>query len=78
METMEQYQQIGREIWNDLRLATYPVAIKYIKDESEIPEDFVQPSKVGESWALCQAITGQALAVDGGNTASLNLPGMKF
>jgi meso-butanediol dehydrogenase/(S,S)-butanediol dehydrogenase/diacetyl reductase len=23
-------------------------------------------------------ITGQALAVDGGNTASLNLPGMKF
>jgi meso-butanediol dehydrogenase/(S,S)-butanediol dehydrogenase/diacetyl reductase len=23
-------------------------------------------------------ITGQALSVDGGNTASLNLPGMKF
>ena len=23
-------------------------------------------------------ITGQAIAVDGGNTASLNLPGMKF
>ncbi|WVM93809.1 SDR family oxidoreductase [Halopseudomonas pachastrellae] len=23
-------------------------------------------------------VTGQALAVDGGNTASLNLPGMKF
>jgi meso-butanediol dehydrogenase/(S,S)-butanediol dehydrogenase/diacetyl reductase len=23
-------------------------------------------------------ITGQALAVDGGNTASLNLPGMKY
>ena len=57
METIEQYQQIGREIWNDLRLATYPVAIKYIKDESEIPNDFVQPSKVGESWTLCQAIT---------------------
>jgi NAD(P)-dependent dehydrogenase (short-subunit alcohol dehydrogenase family) len=23
-------------------------------------------------------VTGQALAVDGGNTASLNLPGMKY
>jgi len=23
-------------------------------------------------------VTGQALAVDGGNTASLNMPGMKF
>ncbi len=57
METIEQYQQIGREILNDLRLATHPVAIKYIKDESEIPEDFIQPSKVGESWSLCQAFT---------------------
>ncbi len=57
MKTIEQYQQTGREIWNDLRLSTYPVAIQYIRDESEIPEDFVQPSKVGESWALCQAIT---------------------
>ena len=57
METIEQYQQTGREIWNELRLATYPVAVKYIKDESEIPEDFIQPSKVGESWSLCQAFT---------------------
>jgi len=57
MQTMEQYQQTGREIWNDLRLSTYPVAIKYIRDESEIPENFIQPSKIGESWALCQAIT---------------------
>ena len=57
MKTIEQYQQTGREIWNDLRLSTHPVAIKYIRDESEIPENFIQPSKIGESWALCQAIT---------------------
>ena len=57
METTEQYQQTGQDIWNDLRMATYPVAIKFIRDESEIPDDFVQPSKIGESWALCQAFT---------------------
>jgi uncharacterized protein (DUF169 family) len=57
MQTVEQYQETGREIWNDLRLATYPVAVKYIKDVSEIPDDFIRPSEVGESWALCQAIT---------------------
>ncbi|MBC2717435.1 MAG: hypothetical protein HF978_19180 [Desulfobacteraceae bacterium] len=37
MESVEKYQQTGKEIWNDLRLSTHPVAVKYIKDESEIP-----------------------------------------
>ncbi len=57
MKSIESYQEAGREIWNDLRLATHPVTITYIKDESEIPDDFIRPSKTGESWALCQAIT---------------------
>ncbi len=57
MESIENYQETGKEIWNDLRLSTYPVAIKYIRDESEIPEGFIRPSKIGESWSLCQAIT---------------------
>jgi len=57
MKTIEAYQKTGKEIWNDLRLATHPVAIKYIKDESEIPDDFIRPSKIGESWSLCQAFT---------------------
>lgn len=57
MESIESYQQTGKEIWNDLRLSTHPVAVKYIKDESEIPEGFIRPSRIGESWSLCQAFT---------------------
>ncbi len=57
MKSIEDYQQTGKEIWNDLRLSTNPVAIKYIKDESEIPDHFLRPSKNGESWSLCQAFT---------------------
>jgi uncharacterized protein (DUF169 family) len=57
MESIEKYQQTGKDIWNALRLPTHPVAIKYIKDETEIPENFIRPSKIGESWSLCQAIT---------------------
>ncbi len=42
METIEQYQETGRDIWNDMRLAAYPVAIKsflpgwvYLKEKME-------------------------------------------
>lgn len=42
-----------------------------------------EPSEIAAAVAFLASsdasfITGQALAVDGGNTASLNLPGMKF
>lgn len=57
MKTAEDYQQTSKEIWNALRLSTIPVAVKFIKDESEIPEDFIRPTKVGETWSLCQAFT---------------------
>ena len=56
-KTVEDYQQTGKELWNDLRLSTLPVAVKYIKDVSEIPEGFIRPSKIGETWSLCQAFT---------------------
>ena len=41
------------------------------------PEEIARPSCF---WPATKPafVTGQALAVDGGNTASLNLPGMKF
>lgn len=57
MTTIEAYQESGRLIWNSLRLTTYPVGIKYIKKESEIPSGFERPSDSGNSWSLCQAIS---------------------
>jgi uncharacterized protein (DUF169 family) len=35
-----------------------PIAIKYIKDVSEIPDKkIMRPSALGEEWSLCQAFT---------------------
>ena len=54
---LSSYHQAGRDISDRLRLATQPVAIRYMKDLSEIPEGFVRPSQKGEKWSLCQAFT---------------------
>jgi len=34
---IENYQRVGRDYYDKLRLLTFVLAIKYIKDESEIP-----------------------------------------
>lgn len=57
METLEDYKQAGQELYHKLHLSTYPIAIKYIKDVSDIPEGVSRPSLVGEKWSLCQAFT---------------------
>lgn len=46
--------------------------LEIFEDAGHMPQ-YECPEKFNES----SYITGQALAVDGGNTASLNLPGMK-
>ncbi len=57
METVQDYRETGEKIWNALRLNTVPVAVKYIKDESEIPEGYIRPAQIGEAWTMCQAFT---------------------
>ena len=53
METMNTY---GSDLLNMLVLRTYPIAIKMLKDESEIPKGAVRPKKdLGEHYAACQA-----------------------
>jgi uncharacterized protein (DUF169 family) len=53
----EEYREIGKEFYNKLRLLTFPVAIKFIKDYGEIPEKAQRPSKMGQNITLCQAFT---------------------
>ncbi|TFF86630.1 MAG: hypothetical protein EU551_01080 [Promethearchaeota archaeon] len=54
---IKDYKENGREIYNKLRLLTYPVAIKFIKNLSEIPEKVQRPSEMGQKLSLCQAFT---------------------
>jgi uncharacterized protein (DUF169 family) len=53
VETMNKY---GSDLLNMLVLRTYPIAIKMLKDESEIPQGAVRPKKdLGEHYSACQA-----------------------
>jgi len=68
MKTIEEYRVSAQEIYSKLHLATYPVAIKYIKSSDEIPEKAMRPSAAGKKLALCQAFT---LARRWGTTVAL-------
>jgi uncharacterized protein (DUF169 family) len=54
---LKTFQEMGSDLYHRLHLPTYPVAVKYIKSEDEIPENAVRPSAGGQQWSLCQAIT---------------------
>ncbi|MBD3253508.1 MAG: hypothetical protein GF383_00365 [Candidatus Lokiarchaeota archaeon] len=51
---IEDYQKAGQEIYDKLHLATYPVAIKYFKDEKEIPKNVTKPYVTGKKMSICQ------------------------
>ena len=57
--SLEDYRKSGQEFYDKLRLLTFPVAIKYIKDESEITDEIgiIRPSKIHQRITLCQAYT---------------------
>ncbi|MCP4761213.1 MAG: DUF169 domain-containing protein, partial [archaeon] len=57
--SIEDYRKIGQEFYDKLRFLTFPVALKYIKDESEIPDvvGIFRPSKVHQKITLCQSYT---------------------
>ncbi len=66
IETMNGY---GSDLLNMLVLRTYPIAIKMLKSEQEIPQGAVRPKKdLGEHYSACQAFgivrrRGTALAM---------------
>ncbi len=57
MATIEEYQKAGQELFDKLHLATYPVAIKYIKNLKEIPEGAIRPIDKGMKMSIYQAFT---------------------
>jgi len=54
-KNLEEYQKAGQEIYDKLHFQTYPIGIKYIKDEKEIPPGAIQPSKRDKRMSICQA-----------------------
>jgi uncharacterized protein (DUF169 family) len=52
------YQESADFIQNNLRLKTFPVAVKFLKDKSNFPEKTRQPSMVlGKRVTICQGVT---------------------
>jgi len=51
-------KQAAEFIRNDLRLKSFPVAVKFLKEKEAFPEKTRQPSKAfGRKVAICQALT---------------------
>jgi len=50
--------EVADYIRNSLRLKTFPVAVKFLKDKKDFPEKTRQPSvALGKKIAICQAVT---------------------
>ena len=56
MYTVQQFNEMGKELYDNLLLRFEPIAIKCLESYDDIPEGCVQPSKTGEKIpALCQS-----------------------
>ncbi len=56
--TETEHQTIGKIIRDDLRLKTFPVAAKFLKNDEAFPEKVRRPAAgMGKRIALCQAVT---------------------
>lgn len=54
----QNFMEASDFIRNTLRLKTFPVAVKFLKDKKDFPEKTRQPSVVlGKKVAICQAVT---------------------
>lgn len=69
LSAIETTNTYGSDLLNMLVLRTYPIAIKMLKDQSDIPQGAVRPKKdIGEHYSICQAFgivrrRGTALAM---------------
>jgi uncharacterized protein (DUF169 family) len=52
------YQETAQYIRENLRLKTFPLAVKFLKDKADLPEKTRQPSAVlGKRITICQGVT---------------------
>jgi uncharacterized protein (DUF169 family) len=57
-ENLETLWKYGESIEKLAFLKTYPIAVKLLKSESEVPSGSIRPKRDnGEHWALCQAFS---------------------
>jgi len=58
MTSLTEFNKCGTDLEQMLRLKTYPLAIKLLKSESEVPEGAIRPKRdLGEHLAVCQAFS---------------------
>jgi uncharacterized protein (DUF169 family) len=58
MATLKELNGFGKELRNQLLLKTYPLAIKLLEKESEIPKEATMPIRdLGHHIALCQGFS---------------------
>jgi len=58
MATIEEYRNYGKEIEDVLRLDSFPIAVKMIQNEEEIPAEAVRPKRDrNKHLAQCQAFS---------------------
>ncbi len=58
MATIEEYRGYGQEIEDLLRLDSFPIAVKMIRTEAEIPAEAVRPKRDRrQHLAQCQAFS---------------------
>lgn len=55
MSELSEFNRYGEELEQALILRTSPIAVKMLKDESEIPEGAIRPANEGYHLAQCQA-----------------------
>jgi len=55
---MSDFREAAEFFRNDLRLKTFPVAVKFLKNKADLPEKARRPSAVpGKRVAICQGVT---------------------
>jgi len=51
MEDLEKYRKMGKKLFDKLKLFTYPIAIKFIKNGEEMPKgNFLRPHEYFGDW----------------------------
>lgn len=56
MTTQELIQKALKTLTSRVRPATAPIGVKLLSDKTDLPEKYKSPGRMGEKWAVCQAL----------------------